>query len=145
ADGTPVDDDGGDGLIDDLVLQTTFDEWQDYVAFFEVDGGFTDRYEGAEFPNEVSNPLGCMACHMPFGESVEEPVVDYAPGVLGIPDRFRRQHTFVGVDYDLDVELYEKSGYDEADIARVVAERDALIQSAVTLQVVPGTVDGTQL
>ena len=38
---------------------------------------------------------------------VEDAVVDYGPGVLPIPDRFRRQHTFVGVDYDLDVELYE--------------------------------------
>jgi hypothetical protein len=145
ANGVAIDDDGGDGLIDDLVLQTTFDEWQDYVAFFDEEGGFTDRYADAEFPNDEPNPLGCMACHMPFGEEVEEAVVDYAPGVLPIPDRLRRQHTFVGVDYDLDLELYEKSGYDEEDIARVVAERDALIQSSVTLQVVPGTSDGASL
>lgn len=145
ADGQPIDPDEGDGLIDDLVLQTTYDEWQDYVAFFDVEGGFTDRYANAEFPNDLRNPLGCTACHMPLGPDIEEPVVDYAPGVLGLPDRFRRQHTFVGVDYDLDVELYEKSGYDEEDIARVVAERDALVQSAVTLQVVTGASDGLTL
>ena len=145
ADGVAIDDDGGDGLIDDLVLQTTFDEWQDYVAFFDEPGGFTDRYADAEFTNDESNPLGCMACHMPLGEEVEEPVVDYGPGALPIPDRFSRQHTFIGVDYDLDPELYEKSGYDEEDIAQVVAERDALVQSAVTLQVVPGISDGTTL
>jgi hypothetical protein len=146
-DGQPADDqdDGGDGLIDDLVLQTTFDEWQDYVAFFEVDGGFTDRYAEAEFPNELDNPLGCNGCHMPFGEEVEEAVVDYAPGVLSIPDRFRRQHTFVGVDYDLDPELYRKGGLDDEDIARIVAERDALVQSAATLQVVPQESDGAVL
>jgi cytochrome c553 len=135
-------DDGGDGLIDDLVLQTTFDEWQDYVAFFEADGGFTDRYVDAEFPNELNNPLGCTNCHMPLGDDIEEPVVDYAPGVLGAPDRFRRQHTFVGVDYDLDPELYRKGGLSDDDIARIVAERDALVQSAVTLQVVPQGSDG---
>jgi hypothetical protein len=135
-------DDGGDGLIDDLVLQTTFDEWQDYVAFFEVDGGFTDRYAEAEFPNELGDPLGCNGCHMPFGDEIEEPVIDYAPGVLSEPDRFRRQHTFVGVDYDLDPELYRKSGLSDEDIARVVAERDALVQSAVTLEVVELGADG---
>jgi len=138
-------DDGGDGLIDDLVLQTTFDEWQDYVAFFEVDGGFTDRYAEAEFPNELRNPLGCTSCHMPFGEDIEEPVVDYAPGLLSLPDRFRRQHTFVGVDYDLDPEIYRKSGLSDEDIARVLAERDALVQSAVTLQVVEQASDGEVL
>lgn len=145
ADGVP---DGGDGLIDDLVLQTTFDEWQDYVAYFDVEpdearghdlGGFTQRYEDAEFPNDLNTPLGCNGCHMPFSEDgVEGPVIDFAPGVLSAPDRFRREHTFVGVDYDLDPELYRKGGLDDADIARVVAERDALIQSAVTLAVENG-------
>lgn len=143
-DGVAADDqdDGGDGLIDDLVLQTTFDEWQDYVAFFEAEGGFDDRYADAAFPNELSRPLGCNGCHMPLGEEVEGPVVDDAPGFLSVPDRFRRQHTFVGVDYDLDPELYRKSGLSDEDIARVVAERDALIQSAATLQVLTSDQDG---
>lgn len=143
-DGQPADDqdDGGDGLIDDLVLQTTFDEWQDYVAFFETEGGFTDRYAEADFANELDEPLGCTNCHMPIGENAEEPVIDYAPGVIPPPDRERRQHTFVGVDYDLDPELYFESGLSEEDIAEVVAERDALVQSAVTLEVVPQGSDG---
>jgi cytochrome c553 len=140
--------DGGDGLIDDLVLQTTYDEWQDYVYGFDAEpdevrghdlGGFTDRYEDAEFPSEVNAPLGCNGCHMPFSaEGVEGPVVDYAPGLLPTPDRFTREHTFVGVDYDLDPELYRKNGLSDEDIAQVVAERDALIQSAVTLAVESG-------
>lgn len=140
--------DGGDGLIDDLVLQTTFDEWQDYVYAFEAEpddvrghdlGGLTDRYADAEFPQELSSPLGCTSCHMPFAaEGVEGPVVDYAPGVLPTPDRFSRSHTFVGVDYDLDPELYRKNGLSDEDIAEVVAERDALIQSAVTIAVESG-------
>lgn len=138
--GVAVEEDGGDGLIDDLVLQTTYDEWQDYVAFFDAEGGFTDRYADAEFPNELSNPLGCQSCHMPLGEDVTAPVVDEGPGLLSPPDRFRRQHTFVGVDYDLDPEQYRKSGLDDRDIARVVAERDALVQSGATLQVVPAEV-----
>jgi hypothetical protein len=144
AEGVAADDqdDGGDGLIDDLVLQTTFDEWQDYVAFFDADGGFTDRYEEADFPNDVDEPLGCTNCHMPIGDDAEEAVVDFAPGVLPLPDRERRLHTFVGVDYDLDPELYLKSGLSEDDIAEVVAERDALVQSAVTLEVVPVGDDG---
>jgi hypothetical protein len=147
ADGQPADDqdDEGDGLIDDLVLQTTFDEWQDYVAFFEAEGGFTDRYADAEFPNELDEPLGCTNCHMPIGENAEEPVVDYAPGLLPIPDRERRGHTFVGVDYDLDPELYAESGLSEDDIAEVVAERDALVQSAATVQVIPQGDDGQLL
>jgi hypothetical protein len=145
-DGEP---DGGDGLIDDLVLQTTFDEWQDYVYSFDAEpdedarghdlGGFTDRYADSDFPNELGAPLGCNGCHMPFSEDgVEGPVVDYAPGLLPTPDRFTREHTFVGVDYDMDAELYRKNGLSDEDIARVVAERDALIQSAVTLAIETG-------
>jgi hypothetical protein len=65
----------------------------------------------------------------------EQPVIDYAPGVLSTPDRSYRSHTFVGVDYDLDPNLYHQSGLSDDDIAKVVAERDALVQSAVTLQV----------
>jgi hypothetical protein len=142
ADGEPVDDDGGDNLIDDLVLQTTYDEWQDYVAFFDADGGFEDRYEGTDFPNELSNPLGCNACHMPLGEDDAGPVVDEAPGLLPIPDRDRREHTFVGVDYDLDPEIYRKQGLSDTDIARVVAERDALVRTAATLEVTTSDSDG---
>jgi hypothetical protein len=140
--GTPAgdQDDGGDGFIDDLVLQTTYDEWQDYVAFFDTDGGFDDRYAAATFPNELSAPLGCSSCHMPFGDDIEGPVVDEAPGLLPVPDRVRRQHTFIGVDYDLDPQLYRDAGLSDDDIARVVAERDALIQSSATLQVVLGDV-----
>lgn len=141
-----------DGKIDDLVLQTTYDEWQDYIAFFDVPGGFTDRYadagestDGDPLFNDLSRPLGCTECHMPLAgdDDVAGPVVDYAPGLLSRPDRFRRQHTFVGVDYDLDPSLYRKSGLSDRDIARIVAERDALIQSAASLEVVLGDVIDT--
>jgi hypothetical protein len=133
-------DDGGDGLIDDLVLQTTYDEWQDYVAYFDADGGFTDRYAGARFPNELDEPLGCSECHMPLGEADDGPVVDDAPGFLPVPDRPHREHTFVGVDYDLDPELYRENGLSDEDIATVVAQRNALVRSAATVQVVAGDV-----
>jgi len=138
AGGEVIDGDGGDGLIDDLVLQTTYDEWQDYVAFFDVDGGFDDRYAETDFPNQLGDPLGCTSCHMPLGDEDEGPVVDEAPGFLPVPDRERRSHTFTGVDYDLDPEIYRKAGLSDEDIARVVAERDALVRSAATLEVVQG-------
>ncbi|MEJ7844797.1 MAG: hypothetical protein WKF93_04055 [Acidimicrobiales bacterium] len=131
---------GDDGELDDLVLQTTFDEWQDYVAFFDVPGGFTDRYADEALPNDLNRPLGCNECHMPIEGDGLAPVVDYAPGALALPDRFNRQHTFVGVDYDLDPGLYEGKGLPTGTMARVLAERDALLQSSVTLEVTTGDV-----
>ncbi|MEY2453384.1 MAG: hypothetical protein QOD92_2958 [Acidimicrobiaceae bacterium] len=124
----------------DVVLQTTYDEWQDYVAFFDAQGGFKDRYSSdnlAEFANPLEAPLGCSDCHMPL-ESKDHPtaaVVDHAPGFLPIPERDYHTHTFVGVDYDLNPERYKEPGLPANAIDKVLSEREALVRSAVALQV----------
>lgn len=131
--------DNQDGTLDDLVLQTTFDEWQDYVAAFDDTIGQSDPPQGLN-----DQPLGCIDCHMPTID--DAPVVDAAPGVLPRPDRPRREHTFIGVDYDLDVDAYTELGLSEDAINDVIAERAALLKSAITLQVDDATDngDGTQ-
>ena len=124
----------------DVVLQTTYDEWQDYVAFFDASGGFKDRYSSSnltDFSNPLDSPLGCSDCHMPL-ESKDHPtsgVVDHAPGLLSIPNREYHTHTFVGVDYDLDPKKYEQPGLPANALDKVLAEREALVRSAVALQV----------
>jgi hypothetical protein len=121
--------DNQDGTLDDLVLQTTFDEWQDYVDGFDDTIGATDP--------EVARPLGCIECHMPSNpDGAKQPVVDKAPGFLPVPDRQYRKHSFIGVDYDLDVAAYTKLGLPPETINEILAERAALLQSAVTLEVV---------
>ena len=64
-------------------------------------------------------------------------VVDHAPGVLSIPQRDYHEHTFVGVDYDLDPKKYELPGLPDNAIDKVLADREALIRSAVTMKVAP--------
>jgi hypothetical protein len=124
----------------DVVLQTTYDEWQDYVAFFDAAGGFKDRYSStnlSNFSNPLDQPLGCSDCHMPL-ESKDHPndgVVDHAPGLLSIPNREYHTHTFVGVDYDLDPARYQESGLPSNAIDKVLADREALVRSAVALKV----------
>jgi cytochrome c553 len=125
---------GADGKpqLDDLVLQTTFDEWQDYVAAF--DDRILPLNEDAG--NDVEEPLGCIDCHMPSNPGgAEEPVVDKGPGFLPVPDRPSRSHTFIGVDYDLDPAQYAKFGLDPSIVNDIIAERKALLGSAVTLEV----------
>ena len=134
--------DNQDGTLDDLVLQTTFDEWQDYVAGFDDTIGQSDPPQG-----RTDSPLGCIDCHMPSNpDNAQEPVVDQAPGVLPTPDRAHRDHSFIGVDYDLDVDAYTHLGLPEDTINKVIAERAALLGSAITLQVDDATDngDGTQ-
>jgi hypothetical protein len=127
----------------DVVLQTTYDEWQDYVAFFDAPNGFKDRYSSdnlADFANPNDNPLACSDCHMPL-ESKDNPttgVVDHAPGVLSIPDRPYHTHTFVGVDYDLNPDRYEGPNVPANAQDKVFAEREALMRSAATLKVSAG-------
>lgn len=117
-----------DGNLNDLVLQTTFDEWQDYVAGFDFTIGLTDP--------EVNRPLGCIECHMPSNpDGAEQPVVDKGPGFLPVPDRQFRKHSFIGVDYDLDPKAYTKLGLPASVMNEILAERAALLGSAVTLQV----------
>ncbi|MEY2431812.1 MAG: hypothetical protein QOC92_1537 [Acidimicrobiaceae bacterium] len=126
----------------DVVLQTTYDEWQDYVAFFDAQGGFKDRYSSnnlTNFSNPLDSPLGCSDCHMPL-ESKDHPnsgVVDHAPGLLSIPNREYHTHIFVGVDYDLDPARYKDTGLPANAIDKVLADREALVRSAVALQVAP--------
>ena len=129
--------DNQDGTLDDLVLQTTFDEWQDYVA----------SYATTIAPKtEVAAPLGCIDCHMPSNvNQAQEPVVDAAPGILSTPDRPHRTHTFTGVDYDLDLQAYTALGLSADTVNQVLAERAALLQSAVTVRVdsAQATADGS--
>lgn len=70
---------------DDLILQQLFDEWRDYQA--------------------QGNPDTCVSCHMPLTGSTKAasnawPLVE-ADGTL--PDRPVRDHSFVGVDYPIDI------------------------------------------
>ncbi|MEO5725265.1 MAG: hypothetical protein ABIQ39_03665, partial [Ilumatobacteraceae bacterium] len=117
-----------DGTLADLVLQTTFDEWQDYVAGFAATIGKTDPV--------VDRPLGCIECHMPTASNdTQQPVVDSAPGFLPLPNRPQRSHTFVGVDYDLDPAAYTNLGLPADTVNKILADRAALLQSAVTLEV----------
>jgi hypothetical protein len=118
-----------DGQLQDLVLQTTFDEWQDYVA------GFSARIK-TDPRNKIEAPLGCTDCHMPTTGDGKQAVVDFAPGLLSKPDRTYRSHMFVGVDYDLDTAHYTQSGFPSNALQTVLDARQALIESAVTLEVV---------
>ncbi|MEY2459868.1 MAG: hypothetical protein QOG30_1698, partial [Acidimicrobiaceae bacterium] len=80
---------------------------------------------------------GCSDCHMPL-LSKDEPttgVVDHAPGLLSIPSREYHTHTFVGVDYDLDTKKYEEPGLPSNALDKVLAEREALVRSAIALKV----------
>ncbi len=125
--------DNQDGTLDDLVLQTTFDEWQDYVAGFDDTIGAEDPVNGT---NTIDRPLGCIECHMPSNpDNAEEPVVDNAPGFLPTPDRPHRKHSFVGVDYDLDDAAYTDLGLPADTVNEILAERAALLKSAITLEV----------
>lgn len=130
--------DNADGTLDDLILQTTFDEWQDYLVAYE------DRFaEELEAGLETKQPLGCIECHMPSKPGQEEPVVDYAPGFLPIPERETRSHTFIGVDYDPDPEEYVKKGLGANAINEVIQERKALLGTSITLELEDnGVVDG---
>jgi hypothetical protein len=80
--GSPERDVDGTNKLLDLVLQTTFDEWENFIA-----------------SDQVSSKDTCGTCHMPsLGAG---PTVDDAPGGLAIPERARHSHGFIGVDYDL--------------------------------------------
>ncbi|MBI2331942.1 MAG: ammonia-forming cytochrome c nitrite reductase subunit c552, partial [Chloroflexi bacterium] len=86
------------GKLQDLVLQTTFDEWEDYVALQNTRG---------------QDALGCVDCHMP--RQADSPILTPE---LGIPyflaqDRERQSHAFIGVDYDLDPNRYTPEQFDQ--------------------------------
>lgn len=104
----------GTNKLFDLVLQTTFDEWENYVA-------------SNEFNGET-----CGTCHMPaLGAG---PTVDDAPGGLALTERERHSHEFIGVDYDLTPGHYAGLGVGGGDaIDEVLAKRLELISSGVVI------------
>ena len=117
--------DNQDGTLDDLILQTTCQESRDYASAFPA------RLHNAP-GQQLPRPRGCLQCHMPTEGDGTQGVVDHAPGVMDIPERGHRSHSFVGVDYDLDPSKYESK--EALDLA--LAERKALLGSAVTMEVV---------
>lgn len=104
----------GDGRVQrgtDLVLQTLFDEWEDYAKA----GGTT-----------------CTACHMPASTETRAAASAEIPFEQDqdAPARRLRSHAFVGVDYPIDVpEIRE----------RTRPAREALLKSAATVTLVPGS------
>ena len=58
--------------------------------------------------------------------------------MLSVPDRPYHTHTFVGVDYDLDIKKYDEPGLPNDALDKVLAQREALVRSAITVQVKPG-------
>ena len=117
-DAAPADSDD-DGELDeneidkqnDLVLQTTFNEWEDFIF---SGGGF-----GAS----------CVDCHMPAETS---PAAD-GPPLRPAPERSRNAHTFVGIDYELNTDYYSQPGMPPEALERVLEEREELLSGAVEL------------
>jgi len=111
----------GDGKIDaknDLVLQTTFDEWTKDL--------------GQVGPRAGS----CISCHMPprTGGLVQFPPLGVNPPVRQVDS-----HTFVGVDYDL-----APNAYSDGALQQVLADRAELLRKAATLKIAT-KVSGTRL
>lgn len=108
----------GDGKIErgtDLVLQTLYDEWEDYAKT----GG-----------------VGCVDCHMPFvsGTRAAETALIPFEQDGDAPARKLRSHRFIAVDYPLDYPAAR-------DQSR--AEREALLRRAATLGIVPTSINAT--
>jgi hypothetical protein len=108
-------DKNGDGKIErgpDLVLQTLYEEWEVYA-----------KAGGGE----------CVDCHMPIvkrGRSAPAAVIPLEQD-KDAPERPLRDHAFVGVDYPLD-QLAVRDA--------TKRKRDALLASAATLAILPGSV-----
>ena len=106
-------DKNGDGQLHrgtDLVLQTLFDEWEEYRSH----GGQGD----------------CVSCHMPLVN--ETRAAEYAAIPFeqdrAAPPRQVHDHSFVGADYPLD---------DASAQQALKPAREALLRRAVTLTLVP--------
>ncbi len=108
----------GDGKIErgtDLVLQTLFDEWQDFAK----NGG-----------------PGCVDCHMPFvkgSRAAESALIPFEQDG-DAPARKLRSHRFIAVDYPLD----EPAVRDESR-----SVRESLLRRAGTLSLVDASVKVT--
>ena len=108
----------GDGKIEkgtDLVLQTLFDEWQDFAK---------------------SGGPSCVDCHMPVvkGSRAAESALIPLEQDSDAPSRTLRSHRFLAVDYPLD----EPGVRDDSR-----AEREALLRSAGLLALDPASVKVT--
>lgn len=121
-------DDDGDGILNenepdqagDLILQTTYNEWEDYVA------------------QEGKSAQTCVECHMP---ATTGPIVDSGPPMLGNVERDRQTHSFVGVDYDMNAAYYAAPGMPEDAMKTVLEEREVLLRNTVELSVKTGQAD----
>lgn len=108
----------GDGKIErgtDLVLQTLYDEWEDF-----------SRAGGAS----------CVDCHMPFveGSRAAETALIPLEQDADAPARRLRSHRFVAVDYPLDSAALR-------DESR--ADREALLRRSATLGIAAASVSAT--
>ncbi|MET0791975.1 MAG: multiheme c-type cytochrome [Polyangiaceae bacterium] len=109
-------DKNGDGQLHrgtDLVLQTLFDEWQDY--------------------RKAGGSAGCLNCHMPLvnnaTRAAEHALIPFEQD-KDAPARKLHDHSFVGADYPLD---------DRAARDLLRPAREALLRSSGTLTVVPNS------
>jgi len=112
--------------LQDLVLQTTFDEWEDYVAA------------------EGRSARGCVDCHMP---ETSGSLVSSSPGSFfaSAPDRTLHSHSFIGVDYNLDARYYKQERMPPDAREQVLEERAKLLRSAMSLSVEPSISDSGDL
>lgn len=106
----------GDGKIErgtDLVLQTLFDEWQDYA--------------------KLGGP-GCVDCHMPAvaGSRAAESALIPLEQDGDAPTRRLRSHRFIAVDYPLDDPKVQNESR---------AEREALLKRAGLLSLVDSSLN----
>ena len=108
-------DKNGDGQLHrgpDLVLQTLFDEWEEYRSH----GGAGD----------------CVTCHMPLvneARAAEQAAIPFQQDSQA-PPRQVHDHSFVGPDYPLD---------DRAAQQALRPAREALLRRAAALSFVPGS------
>ena len=101
------------GKLADLALQTTYDEWQDYLASH---GG-----QGA----------GCVDCHMPAARASS--LVDRPGGFLKPANRPRQTHEFIAVDYDLNDKYYRQKGMPKNGLQTLLENRESFLAQIGTV------------
>ena len=128
SDSAPNDSDS-DGVLDeneidsstDLVLQSTFNEWEDFL-----------------FSQGGLGP-GCVDCHMPATSGE----IGRGSPLIGVQEERRSSHIFVGVDYELNTEYYSQEGMPPDALNSALEARENLLRSAVRLSVdIPEPRDG---
>ncbi len=100
----------------DLVLQTLFDEWQDY--------------------RNAGGSAGCVDCHMPLlteTRAAENALIPFEQDKPAKPRKIH-DHSFVGADYPLD---------DRAAREQLRPAREALLRQSGTLSLVPNSLQLT--